>query len=178
MIEDLIEAAFTKTAQYREDADEVLRPKMSTPVPFPHGIPTLEPGVFRPASPMLAERFNLLGRWTMASHGHWLSISDMEALWLKDGADPFVEGVKQMQVAGAEGWPNDPSILFRPERLSLFAGSEHNYEKIYLLWLDFEDEPEFWVYDANGESRYRDLSCYLRAYLTDDVSAASVSWRA
>ncbi|MCW4461239.1 hypothetical protein OK349_05930 [Sphingomonas sp. BT-65] len=80
--------------------------------------------------------------------------------------------------AGAEGWPNDPYILFRPERLSLFAGSEYNYEKIYLLWLDFEDEPELWVYDANGESRYRDLACYLRAYLTDDVSAASISWRA
>ena len=127
---------------------------------------------------MLRKRFERCGRWTTASHGHWLSATDMEALWSDGGADPFVEGVKQMQIAGAAGWPNEASALFRPERLSLFAGSEYSYEKIYLLWLDFEDEPELWVYDANGESRYRDLATYLQAYLADDVSAASMSWRA
>jgi hypothetical protein len=127
---------------------------------------------------MLEERFKLFGRWTTASHGHWLSASDMQALWSDDGTDPFVEGVKQMRVASAEGWSNEASVLFRPERLSFFAGSEYSNEKIYLLWLDFEDEPELWVYDANGESRYRDLAAYLQAYLADDVSAASRSWRA
>ena len=73
---------------------------------------------------------------------------------------------------------DDASTLFRPERLSLFAGSEYSNERIYLLWLDFEDEPELWVYDANGESRYHDLAAYLQAYLAEDVSAASISWRA
>lgn len=177
MIKDLIEAAFAQTAKYWETAAEALRPKMWPPTPFDRGIPTLQPGVFWPASPMLRQRFELLGRWSTASHGHWLSAADMEALW-SDGADPFVDGVKQMQIASAEGWPNDASGLFRPERLSLFAGSEYSNERIYLLWLDFEDEPELWVYDANGESRYHDLAAYLQAYLAEDVSAASISWRA
>jgi hypothetical protein len=178
MIKNLIEAAFAQTAKYWETAEEALRPKMWPPTPFSQGIPTLAPDVFRPSSPMLEERFQLFGRWTTASHGHWLSTSDMETLWSDRGADPFVESIKQMQVASAEGWPNDASALFRPERLSLFAGSEYNNERIYLLWLDFEDEPELWVYDTNGESRYRDLASYLQAYLAEDVSAASRSWRA
>lgn len=178
MIRELIEAAFVQTAKYWEAAAEALRPKMGPPTPFGQGIPTLQPGVFRLGSPMLEERFKLFGRWTTASHGHWLSAADMEALWSDDQTDAFVHGVKQRQAASAEGWPNDASSLFHPERLSLFAGSEYSNERIYLLWLDFEDEPELWVYDANGESRYRDLATYLRAYLAEDVSAAAISWRA
>ena len=80
-------------------------------------------------------------------------------------------------MAAEENWPNEASALFRPERLSLFACSDLTNEKIYLLWLDFEDEPELWVYDANGESRYKDLAEYLTAYLADDVSAAGRAWR-
>jgi hypothetical protein len=45
-----------------------------------------------------------------------------------------------------------------------------------LLWLDDEDEPELWVYDSNGESRYKDLAEYLKAYINDDLSAASKRW--
>lgn len=45
------------------------------------------------------------------------------------------------------------------------------------LWIDFEDEPEFWVCDSNGESRYMNIKEYLEAYLSDDVSAAERTWR-
>jgi hypothetical protein len=68
--------------------------------------------------------------------------------------------------------------LFKEERLSLFAISDLNSESIVLVWLDFEPEPEVWVYDANGESRYKNLEVYLDSYLADDVSAARRSWRA
>jgi hypothetical protein len=183
MIKDLIEAAFAQTAKHWEAADPILdglRPKLWPPAALRDEIPTLAPGVCRPCSPMLRERFELCGRWITATHGHWLSLTDMEALWseAETAADPFLEGVKQSQITGTENWPNEASALFRPERLTLFAGSDYTYEKIYLLWLDFEDEPEVWTYDANGESRYRDLATYLRAYIADDVSAAEVSWRA
>jgi hypothetical protein len=67
--------------------------------------------------------------------------------------------------------------LFKPERLSVFACSDLTNEKIYLLWLDFEDEPELWAYDSNGESRYKDLREYLEAYLADDISAMERRWR-
>jgi hypothetical protein len=181
MIKDLLEKAFAFTTElWGEPTPEAPGPQASPPTAFERGIPTLSPGVHRPVSPMLRARFDLWGRWTTASHGHWLSAADMEAPWLDAEAlaDPLLDGIRESRAAGAEGWPNEASTLFRPERLSLFAGSDYTYEKIYLLWLDHEDEPELWIYDANGESRYRDLSAYLRAYVSSDVSAASLSWRA
>ena len=180
MIRELVDAAFAKTVELWGEPVEGIRPTMWPSTPFSRGIPALEPGIYRPCSPMLQERFELCGRWTVATHGHWLSAHDMEALWsaAATASDPLLEGVKAMWEAGREGWPNEASALFQPERLSLFAGSDHGAEKIYLLWLDFEDEPELWVYDANGESRYHDLAAYLQAYLAEDVSAASISWRA
>jgi hypothetical protein len=48
---------------------------------------------------------------------------------------------------------------------------------MFLLGLEFEDEPEFWVYDSNGESRYKDLAEYLNAYLNDDLTAAERRWK-
>jgi hypothetical protein len=119
----------------------------------------------------------LFGRWERATHGHWLGIDDMEALWKEHISNELLDGIRSMRIAGEQGWPNEISALFKPERLSLFAGSDITNEKIYLLWLDFEDEPELWVYDSNGESRYKDLAEYLDAYLTDDLSAAERRWK-
>lgn len=58
-----------------------------------------------------------------------------------------------------------------------FAGSDYSYEMVFLLWLDSTVEPEVWVYDCNGESRYKDLNDYLNAYINDDVSACERSPR-
>lgn len=44
-------------------------------------------------------------------------------------------------------------------------------------WFDGTEEPELWVYDCNGESRYKDLASYLQAYIDDDVSASAVKWK-
>ena len=51
------------------------------------------------------------------------------------------------------------------------------YEMICLIWFDGTEEPELWVYDCNGESRYKDLAAYLQAYIDDDVSASEVKWK-
>ena len=48
---------------------------------------------------------------------------------------------------------------------------------ICLIWFDGTEEPELWVYDCNGESRYKDLVSYLQAYIDDDVSASAVKWK-
>lgn len=140
-------------------------------------IPTLRENVYRDCSPMLAERFSMFARWETATHGHWLSVQDMAGLWGAT-ADEFLSQIKKLQESGSRSWPDEAGGLFRPERLSLFAGSDLNYEKVYLLWLDSEDEPEIWVYDQNGESRYNNLKSYLIAYLDDDVSASQKTWRA
>jgi hypothetical protein len=151
------------------------RPEL--PESLGQGIPTLKKGVYREFSPMLKERFEAYGRWEHATHGIWLTTRDMESLWEDNIRDEILGGIK-CQIYGLEnGWSNHACSLFREERLSIFAGSHYSNECIFLLWLDFEDEPEFWVYDSNGESRYKNLKHYLLAYLADDISASEQSWR-
>lgn len=141
------------------------------------GIPTLEKGVFRDFTPMLRKRFEICGRWQYATHGTWLSIGDMEGL-LSDTNDSLINSLKTQIEALKDGWPDHACSLFRPERLSVFSCSDLGNDSIFLLWLDLEDEPELWVYDSNGESRYKNLDEYLSAYLADDLSASTKSWRA
>lgn len=101
----------------------------------------------------------------------------METLWQDDIQDELLDQIKFQAECRKTDWENNAFGLFREDRLSLFAGSDIGNEAIFLLWLDGGDEPELWVYDANGESRYANLEVYLAAYLADDVSAANVSWR-
>src|SRR5258706_9694205 len=171
MIKELIEKAIEARGSLQK-SETGLRILPATPLD--RGVPTLMRGEYRPFAPVpprfnesaqLRERFELFGRWETATHGHWLGLDDMEALWKDAVDDEFLQRIKSSRVAAEENWPNEASALFRPERLSLFACSDLTNEKIYLLWLDFEDEPELWVYDSNGESRYKDLAEYLTAYL-------------
>jgi hypothetical protein len=96
-------------------------------------VPTLMPGVYRDCSPMLAVRFQALGRWMEATHGHWLDAGDMASLWTKPNPDPLLSDIYSMHIAGRENWPNIASSLFLPERLSLFAGSDIGNERVFLL---------------------------------------------
>lgn len=146
------------------------------PEPSVDQVPTLAKGVYRPVSPMLRARFQAFGRWRLATHGHWLSAADMAALW-DEPTDPLLREIREMREAAEENWPDEASALFRPERLSLFAGNDVSNDKIYLLWLDCEEESEIWVYDSNGEGRYPNLAAYLSAYLDDDLTAFERSWR-
>lgn len=138
---------------------------------FEGKIPTLKKGVYRESSPMLRCRFEKYKRWENASHGCWLSIDDMEYLWGKSIENDFLEGVKIQVDSLKSEWPNHALSLFRDERISLFAASDISNESIVLLWLDFKDEPEVWTYDANGESKYKNLNEYLLSYLNDDVNS-------
>jgi len=173
MVNELIEQAVERKRSIRPGRTDL---RFLPAIPLEHGVPTLKAGVYRPVTPQLKERYELFGRWEKATHGHWLGIDDMEILWQETIADELLDGIKSTRVASEENWPNEVSALFRPERLSLFACSDITNEKIYLLWLDFEDEPEVWVYDSNGESRYKDLAEYLTAYLNGDLSASRHSW--
>jgi len=172
LIEDLVQRAIAKRRSFDQERVKALPATSLGP-----GIPTLRIGEYHPFTPQLKERYALLGRWETATHGHWLGLSDMEALWETHIEDRFLADIQSQRLAGERGWPNEASALFKPERLSLFACSDITNEKIYLLWLDFEDEPEIWVYDSNGESRYKDLKEYLNAYLADDISAFERRWR-
>jgi hypothetical protein len=191
MIDDLLRQAAAKTdaiadalnaADPTQPPPEWAVPVRFDPEPSVDQVPTLAKGVYRPVSPMMRTRFQTFGRWRLATHGHWLSAADMAALW-DEPADPLlreireIREIREMREAAEGNWPNEASALFRPERLSLFAGNDVSNEKIYLLWLDCADEPELWVYDSNGEGRYPHLAAYLAAYLDDDLTAFERSWR-
>lgn len=142
-----------------------------------HEVPTLDPSVCRPVSPMLHERFLFCGRWELATHGDWLNVDEMSAIANNDSSDARIAELIDGKNAAALEWANDAGALFRADRLSLFAASCTSYERVYLLWLDETIEPELWVYDANGEARYRSLDDYLEAFLSDDMSAYESAWR-
>jgi hypothetical protein len=141
------------------------------------GIPTLKKDYFRDFTPQLTERYEFAGRWEFATRGDWLSLEDMAALWDDSCQDEWIKEVSRSRTSSESHWMNDAASLFRPERLSLFAGTNEGYERIYLLWLDDIEEPEVWAYDSNGESRYADLSAYLTAYISDDISQSRRHWK-
>lgn len=174
MIENLIRQAMERNKSHRNGQLGAVSPSNVTTT----RVPTLKPHVYRSISPQLKARYAMFGRWERATHGIWLSLEDMESLWDGNSSDPLVKRIVSLAGLETDDWPNEASNLFKLDRLSLFAGSDLNYHKVYLLWLDEVTEPEFWVYDSNGESRFTDLQTYLRAYLDDDVSAAGRSWRA
>ncbi len=130
-------------------------------------IPTLRNGYYRDMSPMLKERYSILGYWRNATHGNWLSLDEMEMLWL-DSTDPYIIQLQNQIKAFSEHWPNDANSLFKDNHISIFAIDDNGNEHIYMIWLDCIDEPEFWVYDSNGITRYKDIKTYLEAYLSDE----------
>jgi len=175
MVKTLVDNAVEKRRSFLKDKDRL---RVLPAEQLGLGVPTLKSGTRQAFSPQLKERFELFGRWEVATHGHWLGLDDMEMLWRESITNEFLGRIRNQLAACEEGWPNSAPAIFKPERLTLFACSDLTNEAIYLLWLEFEDEPELWVYDSNGESRYKDLEDYLDAYLTDDVSASARSWRA
>lgn len=139
-------------------------------------IPTLLEGHYEAMSPMLYERYNSFANWLNAPHGDWLSLEQMKDLWQDwDNKTPNNTYATFLKI-NTEQWENDAIRLFRPGRISVFAASLHTYDRIYLLWFDGVEEPELWLYDSGGLARFKDLSTYLKAILTDDSSAYSSHW--
>lgn len=152
-------------------------PQISEAIDFHKGVPTLEAGVYRKPSPMLKARYELFGKWLNATHGDWLDTKEMESLWNESIEDERLSGIAGSVKASMGNWEDHATGLFALHRISIFAASDNGYEMICLIWFDGTEEPELWVYDCNGESRYKDLAAYLQAYIDDDVSASDVKWK-
>lgn len=165
----------------KELLDEVIdlegKVQISQAIDFHKGVPTLEKGVYRNVSPMLKIRYGAFGKWINATHGDWLDTIEMESLWNEDEKDERLIGIVRDIKASKDYWEDHATGLFAPNRISIFAASDNGYEMICLIWFDGTEEPELWVYDCNGESRYKDLAAYLQAYIDDDVSASEVKWK-
>lgn len=158
--------------------EELIDDSTPKPVaPFPKGIPTLKKGYFRPLSPMLKSRFEKLGGWEDATHGDWLDTTEMECFWESQIANERLNGIVNNVNSSINNWQNDAGSIFNHTRISVFAGSRDTYERIYLIWFDCIEEPELWVYDTNGEARYKNLLSYLASYINDDIAAFNEKWK-
>ena len=152
-------------------------PQISESIEFHKGVPTLEKGFYREVSPMLKVRYDLFGKWLNATHGDWLDPEEMEMLWNENVTDKRLAGIVQSVRASMNNWEDHATGLFRLNRISIFAACDNGYEMICLIWFDGSEEPELWVYDCNGESRYKDLATYLQAYIDNDVAASDVKYK-
>ncbi len=140
-------------------------------------IPTLEQDVMKEFSPMMKKRFSMFNGWESSTHGDWLSLEEMQKLWLSsEMLDDRLKRIAHNQKSAEQEWGNDAASLFKPSRLSLFAASQDTYERIYLVWFDCQNEPELWVYDVNGSARYLNLEEYLKAFLDDTQDAYDNKW--
>jgi len=157
-----------------EEKNNYISPKKA--VDFSKCIPTIEKNFYRELSPMLTIRFAHMGGWEDATHGDWLDTSEMEIFWNDAENTERLESIKRNIIASIDNWINDAGALFKENRISVFAGSSYTYERIYLIWFDDIEEPELWVYDSNGISRYLNLEENLNAYLDDDLSASDSNW--
>lgn len=173
-IKELLDVAISIEDELK---DAQFKPQLDVSIDFSKGVPTLENGVYRKPSPMLKERFEAFGKWVNATHGDWLDTKEMESLWNESAEDERLSGIAGSVKASMGNWEDHATGLFALHRISIFAASDNSYEMICLIWFDGTVEPELWVYDSNGESRYKDLASYLQAYIDDDVSACSVKWK-
>ncbi|MDO6810690.1 hypothetical protein Q4603_18850 [Zobellia galactanivorans] len=137
----------------------------------PKAIPTLQKNCYKKLSPQLFVIYKEISYWEDSTHGDWIDFKTMELFW-ENTDNALVNNVK----ASIDNWENDIAKLFKESRISIFAGSEYTNERVYLVWFDSTEEPEVWVYDTNGESRFKDISCYLKAYLDDDLSTLNEQW--
>ena len=167
-----IEELLNITIASLEDDSEI-----TETIDFSKGIPTLEKGTYRKVSPMLKVRYERLGGWIDATHGDWLDVKEMELFWNNETKEDRLAGIIQNVEASISNWEDHATGLFASNRISIFAASEATNETICLIWFDSTEEPELWVYDYNGESRYKDLASYLQAYINDDISACENKWK-
>ena len=95
-------------------------PQTSKVIDFHKGVPTLESGVYRKASPMLKVRYELFGKWLNATHGDWLDTEEMESFWSEGADDERLAGiVRNVKASMGIGKIMQPGYLHLTEFLFL-----------------------------------------------------------
>ena len=128
------------------------------PVNGVKSIPTLEPGVSRPISPQLAERFRFASRWERAMCGQtFLSIEELADV-------PSDRDMMDIIACRTENWPASPPAILPRRSVSLLSVNVEQSEPVFLIWEDADTEPSIVSYISNFESRYLDLNDLLTDY--------------
>jgi hypothetical protein len=147
----LREAGLTKA-----EIEEELKIKLAKPEAGAHNLPTFDPKVTRPISPMLLARFRFAGA-IYDSGEKWLDVKDMRKA---------VTNAKVLKHFNSrkEYWENSAPSRFATSQLSLFAiepGAEEN--QTYLVWPSEKTiEPEIHRYVDHSEHIFKDLNAFLK----------------
>lgn len=141
---------------YSNEVIQMLEQSIDPPEIPVKDIPTLEPGVVRPASEMLLIRFEYAGRWTNATHCHsWLSITEMRQIWTDADASTQI-GIRQQY------WEESPVATMPWDRLSLFGWHREQHEEIYLVWpVEQGPEPMVLSFIGNYQEEFTDLGDFV-----------------
>lgn len=141
------------------DFGGLLAQKIEKPSSFSKGVPTLQQGIYRPASPMLTARFQFAGSWTYAAAGQtWLSPQSMEKAWNNKGIG------KQLKLR-KEHWSESVLNKATPDRVALFGIDREEKEETYLHFAEDASEPEIFQYVSNAEKKFANLEDYLHYLL-------------
>lgn len=121
------------------------------------GIPTLEQGIFVPASGMIRARFEYAGRWEDAFLDHWLSLKEMARV-------PSRKKTMQRIHQRIEDWEGAVIGDVKLSELSLFGFDGTEQTETYLVWSD-KKEPSVVYYHDQHENKFPNLNAYLK-YIT------------
>lgn len=139
----------------RESNPDELLPHALKPASRTHSrIPTLKPGVYRDASPMIAARFRFAGTWKNAWPGQtWLGIDEIKA------AGKNRKILKQLKTR-AEYWDGCVSQLHEPYELTLFGIDLEEMAETYLVW-GLKPEPTIHIYESQHSVHFKDFNAML-----------------
>lgn len=134
---------------------------ISPPEKISGRIATLEPGVFKPISPMLRSRFEYAPRWVNARLSQtWLSLSDIE------NARKNPEIVKSINLR-IENWDFVPPGSTPLKECAIFGHNSYESDETYLVWEGEEEEPSIWEFFQADYYYFKNFKNYLE-YIAGD----------
>ena len=138
-----------------DEIEAELKIKVGKPEAPLQDIPTFDPKVTRPLSPMLQDRFKLAGPINDAGE-KWLSLKDMRKAMSSGKVLKHFKSHK-------EHWENSAPALFAPSQLALFAVEQDAEEnQTYLVWpSDKIIEPKIYRYFDRTEHIFENLNAFL-----------------
>ena len=119
-------------------------------------VPTLDPMIRKPLSPMLNARFEFCSRWRRFDE-NWLSVSQMSSVAQN-------RMFRRHFASKSEHWDNSAPATISKNRLSVFGVSSHaEGDYTFIVWPDKPNvvEPAIWRYEGQSETRFANLEKFL-----------------
>lgn len=137
------------------EIEKELAIKLAKPEPGCTQLPTFDPSVSRPVSPMLAQRMAYAGT-ICGGFEKWLGPKDMQkAMATKKVLSAFASLKAH--------WENSAPARLRPDQLALFAQGDEPDVMTFLAWeSSTAEEPKLIRYHGQRERVFKDLDAFLK----------------